>query len=126
MWAPAPNHPDGTHIGLTNGTTFLVTKDREGVVVPPAFRKEAIARGCILVGMEPDTESPEAFNRDVLIRTKMESMLHSDDPGYFDSMGKPSLTVLGRLCGFTVDRMERDKLWAEVEAGTLGKGSDDE
>ena len=115
LWAP--DHPEGCHIGLTNGTTFMVPCAEEGVEVPTAFRREAIARGCLPVGVKPEQIAPEAFDRAVLIRTKMESMLGSDDPLYFGTDGKPNLAQLNKLCGFTIDRTERDKLWAEVEAG---------
>lgn len=113
LWAP--DHPDGCHIGLTNGTTFMVPHSKEGIEVPVAFRREAIARGCIPVGVEVEAPKNEAFDREQVIRTKMELMYRATDkPEYFTKDGKPNLTSLNELVGFTVDRAERDKLWEEV------------
>lgn len=117
LWAP--DHPNGCHIALLNGHTFLVPHDLKGIEVPKQFRKEAIARGCLPVGMAPEERDAETFNRDVLIRAKMRAMMDSDDPNYFTQDGKPYISVLNRLCGFTVERSELNRLWAEVENSIL-------
>jgi hypothetical protein len=120
----APEHPEGCHIALTNGHTFLVPHEPAGVEVPTLFRKEAIARGCLPVGMAPEPEGePETFDRDRRIRDEMRKMMDSDDPGAFLGDGKPNLTKLSTLCGFQVQRSERDRLWAEVETD-LNKDDD--
>lgn len=112
------------HIGLTTGHTMVVVQHPDGVEVPKAFRREALARGCLPVGMtDDDLGSGQTFDRAAVIRSKMEAMLNSDDPAYFSGDGKPTMAVLSRLCGFTVERGERDRVWAEVEAGV---NSDDD
>lgn len=52
-----------THIGLTNGHTFVVPHDHAGIEVPAKFRREALARGCIPVGAEPEKTQPDTFDR---------------------------------------------------------------
>jgi hypothetical protein len=122
LWAP--DHPNGCHIGLTNGTTFMVPNDPEGIETPKEFVKPALAEGCIPVGMERDAPEDERFNRDKLVKEKMLAMYHSDDPNYMGRDGKPVLTKLSGLCGFNVDRADRDRLWEEVEADLSGKSED--
>jgi len=113
MWSPTGNQPDGsTHIGLTSGHTFIVPHDRAGIVVPAKFRREAIAHGCLPVGMEPEPEEAStAFDRKAVIRQKIEQMKDSDDPEAFTKDGRPNLIVLAKLCGFQLDRSEVTQVW---------------
>jgi hypothetical protein len=108
--------PNGDcHIALTTGHTFIVPGDKAGVEIPKQFRKDALARGCLPVGMEDESTAPDAFDRARHIRTKMKEMLNSDEPDAFTRDGKPALPKLSALCGFSVERTERDRLWAEIE-----------
>ena len=66
LWAPG--HPNGCHIGLTSGHTFIVPGDKAGVEVPQRFRRVAIARGCIAVGMEPAATEADPFDKAAAIR----------------------------------------------------------
>ena len=123
LWAP--DHPTGCHIGLTNGTTFMVPHDEDGIEVPKEFVKAALQEGCVPVGMGKEDVADEAFDRAKLIRSKMEEMYKSDDPSNFGrNDGKPVLTKLSALCGFQVERAERDEEWAKVQASLEGKGED--
>ena len=66
LWAP--HHRNGCHLGLTNGTTFLVPNDRAGIEVPAEFRRAAIARGCLPVGMEPELPEHDTFMKATTMR----------------------------------------------------------
>ena len=112
MWSPTGDQ----HIALTSGHTFVVPGDKAGIEVPQKFHREAIARGCIPVGMEPEApEEAGGFDRVAVIKERIRGMLNSDDPTYFTADGKPSQTALSKLCGFNVDRHERDAIWKAIE-----------
>jgi hypothetical protein len=115
MW-----HPEGDcQIGLTSGHTIVVSGLPTGTEIPRMFRREAIARGCIPVGMSPedlDDEKSKGFDRNAHIKGVMRKMLEStDDADAFDPDGKPNLVKVSALAGFTVERHERDSLWEELE-----------
>jgi hypothetical protein len=85
FWSPKGNMPDGsTHLALTSGHSFLVPHDKEGIDVPARFRREAIACGCIPVGMEPEDTKPDSFDRAAVIhRGAKRGVAHArvrDDP----------------------------------------------
>lgn len=116
MWSPKGNLDSGdTVITLLSGHSFIIPHNPTGVEVPTRFQKEAIAKGCIPVGMAPEQdEEVNTFDRHGHIRTQMRKMMQGDDPAYFTTDGKPNLGVLTKLCGFQVNWLERDKLWNEV------------
>lgn len=109
-------HPkENAHIALTSGHTFVVPNDPvNGVSVPQRFHKEAVLRGCLLVGMLPETEDAPGVNRTDIIKEGMRKMLTSEDPAYFTPAGSPSIDVLSRHCGFGIERSERDSVWKLV------------
>jgi predicted component of type VI protein secretion system len=47
----------------------MVPGDEAGIFVPAMFRKTAIARGCIPVGMEPNEAESDALDRTTTIRS---------------------------------------------------------
>jgi hypothetical protein len=109
--------PDGDcHIGLTSGHTMIVPADKAGIDVPARFRKEAIARGCIPVGMAPDEpEETSGFDRRRTIKEAIKKMLDSDEDGLFTGDGKPVISKLSARTGFTVDRSEANAAWDEMQ-----------
>lgn len=112
LWSPRGNMDDkSTHLSLPSGHTLVVTSDKAGTIVPLRFRKEAIARGCIPVGMEEETEEGQPFDREAVIREKIKLMLESDDSSMFTTDGKPVLDKLSNLCGFTLSRSEVNRVW---------------
>ena len=122
MWSPKGNQPDGsTHIGLTTGHTFIIPHDKAGIVVPSKFRKDAIARGCLPVGMEPEEEEAAGFDRKALIRAKIEEMKDSDEANAFTVDGKPNLTMLAKLCGFQLERSEVSQVWNSMTSDDDGE-----
>jgi len=115
LWSPKGNQENGdTQIALTNGHTLVISGDRAGTKVPLMFRKEAISRGCIPVGMEEEEDQTGGFDRIAAIRGKIQEMLVAEDRNMFTTDGKPSLTVLARLCGFQLDRNEVNRVWDEM------------
>ena len=112
LWSPNGQ----CHIGLTSGHTFIIPGDPAGVDVPQTFRKEAIARGCLPVGMAPEEVAVPEFDRAQVIRTAMRAMIKSEDETLFTADGKPDLRRLNAKVGFTIERTERDRLWQEIEA----------
>jgi hypothetical protein len=112
MWSPGGD----CHIGLTSGHTMLVPANQAGIEVPQRFRREAISRGCLPVGMEPDEpEAGSGFDRRATIKAAINRMLNSDEDGMFTGDGKPVLSKLNALVGFTVDRSEVNSVWDEMQ-----------
>lgn len=106
LYAPTEQ---AVHIGLTTGHTIVI--ERDGTEVPPMFRREAIARGCLASQDEvPDTTA----DRTQLIRNALKAMLDGANEGDFTAEGKPNLRVLKSKCGFDVTREEADALFDEV------------
>ena len=64
LWSPRGD----CHIGLTSGHTVIVPGDKAGAEVPQMFRREAIARGCIPVGTEPEITERDTCDRVTTIR----------------------------------------------------------
>jgi hypothetical protein len=111
------------HIGLTNGHTFVVPSDAAGAEVPKMFRKEAIARGALPVGMTEDDDAPNTFDRERAIFTALEQMMNGDEEGAFTTSGLPNLNALAKKVGFTVDRAEMARIWEKVQKSDDGSES---
>lgn len=105
-------------IGLTSGHTAVVTT--EGNEIAAMFHKEAIARGCLPVGVASDGDTPVSsgnFDRAGVIARAIDGMLEGSGEGDFTADGKPDVRRLSGYCGFTVSREERDAAWAKHEQG---------
>lgn len=102
-------------IGLTSGHTAVVTTD--GNELAAMFHKEAIARGCLPVGIPGEDHAGEAsaFDRSAVIAKAIDGMLDGASEGDFTADGKPDVRKLSGYCGFTVSREERDAAWAKHE-----------
>jgi hypothetical protein len=107
LWHPKKD----CHIGLTSGYTMTIPNHQDGVEVHARFRREAIARGCLPVGMNEDVEEPTGFDRAKVIRKNIQDMLEAEDPDLFTKDGKPVLKLLADRCGFTIDRNEVNRVW---------------
>jgi hypothetical protein len=101
-------------LALTTGHTAVV--DTTFGELDARFHREAIAHGCIAFGTEEEVPAPEgeSFDRRKVVIEAMNAMLDGAEEGDFTADGKPNLTKLCAKAGFTVDRSERDALWAEI------------
>jgi hypothetical protein len=96
--------------------------------LPVQFRREALARGCVPVGVELDDEpesDPNESTRMNLIVEGIEKMLDSDTPGAFKADGKPDGRRLSQIVGFTVTREQRDLAWKQVQISQSKTGNDE-
>lgn len=113
-----PNGP-AVQIALTTGHTAIVlplSDEPEGVELAPMFRKEAISRGCVPVGISTEEKPTEpSFDRKQVIKDAVQTMLEGDDANAFTADGKPDLRKLNALVGFSIERSERDAIWTEFE-----------
>ena len=101
------------HIALTSGQTALITA--EPTELDKAFHKEAIARGALPEGVEPDAETQNTgFNRKEAIIKTLTAMLDGEYEDDFKQDGTPDLRKVTSKVGFKVDREEVDAAWAEV------------
>lgn len=101
------------HLALTTGHTAVVTP--EGVKLDRRFHKEAISRGCLPEGVQPDEPvAATGFDRMAVIKNAINGMLDGGADADFKADGTPNLTRLSKVAGFTVSREEADKAWAEV------------
>lgn len=107
------------HLALRSGHTTVITP--EGVELPDMFHREAIARGCIPVGVSggagvPVQGASKEFVRADVITEAMKEMLVAQAEGDFTASGAPNIDRLSAKCGFRVEREERDSLWEQLEA----------
>jgi hypothetical protein len=110
-----PPKGQSCHISLLSGHTALV--EPEGTELDMRFRKEAIARGCYPEGTQAeDPELPGDFNREEIILDAMKTMIDLADKDDFTAVGQPDVRRVSNRVGFTVDRHERDRLWAKLES----------
>jgi hypothetical protein len=101
-------------LSLTSGNTAVVGTDY--TELEPMFHREAIAAGCLPFGVEapaPVVAEP-SFDRRKVILDAINEMLDGAVEGDFTGDGKPDVRKLSAKVGFTVDRNERDKLFAEA------------
>jgi len=101
------------HIALTSGQTALITS--EPTELDKIFHKEAISRGALPEGVEPDGPVIKTgFDRKKAIIDTLNSMLDGGDEDDFKNDGTPDLRKVTAKVGFKVDREEVDAAWAEV------------
>lgn len=101
-------------LALTTGHTALIGPEFEEI--EPRFHREAIAAGCIPYGAkdEPPLEGANGFDRKKVITEAINAMLDGAEEGDFTGDGKPDTRKLSAKVGFTVDRHERDAIFAEI------------
>lgn len=115
-------------IAMLSGHTISISHEEQGTEVPAVFRREALARGCVPVGVDlgddkksaPETKTA-AEKRIAAIRAGMEKMLDSDDESAFGEDGKPDIKKLEKISGVkSISAAERDEVWTLVEASLKG------
>lgn len=112
----APEGSGGVSVGLTSGHTLFIKDDEEGTETEPRFRLEAIKRGCKPVGVGADApEQKKEPTKDELIEQAIEKLLDSDEADAFTADGRPNVTNLSKMAGFTVTAAERDAVWQKMQ-----------
>lgn len=102
-------------LALTSGHTAVVGPEFEEL--DARFHREAIANGCLPAGAkeEPPLEgATPGFDRRKVIADAMNLMLDGAVEGDFTADGKPDVRKLSAKVGFSVDRHERDMVFAEI------------
>ncbi|WP_027729827.1 hypothetical protein ABL850_15580 [Variovorax paradoxus] len=116
LYAPTE---EAVSIGLTSGHMLVI--ERAGTEVPPMFRREAIARGCLSSPDEVvDPEVDVNFDRKKVIADAIRAMLDGDNEGDFKNDGTPNLNALQKRVGFAVQREEADAIFTEVSKEGAG------
>lgn len=102
------------HVALTSGHTMVIPPTDEGVDVPDAFQREAMARGAVLAeGGSPEART-QIHNRNIEIRHALAEMISGANKDDFTADGKPNLVRLKAKTGFSVTREEADAEFAAL------------
>ncbi|KTT33821.1 hypothetical protein SB18R_03290 [Pseudomonas oryzihabitans] len=116
-----PTGHDQLHIGLTSGHSTIVYRlnpedGKPGTPIQQRYRKEAIARGCEIEGMEDEEEvSEEPTDHHQLIIQAIEAIIQADQPESFDENGRPLIEVVKKQAGFNITKREYDAAWVDFE-----------
>lgn len=102
------------HVSLISGHTAVVPP--EGTELPAVFHREALARGAVLTEGATDEERTQAFNRQLVLRDALDTMIKGADKDDFTGDGRPNLVRLKAKVGFPVTREEADAVFAELTA----------
>lgn len=111
-------------IGLTSGHTLTILPT--GTDTPVIFRKAALERGCVPVGIEVEAGSAGTGpTKAQVIEAAIEKLLNGDDEGAFTGDGRPNADKLSEAAGFKISASERDAAWADYQAkNPAGDGED--
>lgn len=100
------------HIGLLSGHTCLIGP--ELVEVPQMFHRQAVAKGALPEGVEPDPVAGKSDTKHDLILKGIRAMVKDENDGDFNQDGKPDTRKLSARVGFTVSSDERNTAWEEI------------
>lgn len=109
---------DPIMVALLSGDTITIPNDAKGVEVPTRFRKEALARGAVPVGIdveEEDGSKKEQKSKHQLIVEAIGKLVEEGEDEDFTGDGKPKTDPLSKVAGFTVTASERDAAWDEAK-----------
>lgn len=104
-------------VALLSGHVFNVPP--EGADVPKMFIKEAFKLGCIPAEVDIDEVdggevANDAKERSTIIEDAIKSMLESG--AKMNGDGLPGVRELGKICGFTVERVEMVDAWNKLQS----------
>jgi|GEM_PF-5375626 len=119
---PAPgSDEEGTHIALTSGHACRVhaispVDGKAGTVIPESFRRQAIAIGCGIVGVdEPAAQKPAETQAD-LIKRAITQVIDEGIQGKLEGDGRPTLKAVSEKAGFNVTKAQFTKVWNKFVA----------
>lgn len=117
-----PRGQDLLQISRTDGHSIVIhavdpSDDKEGTLVPLRFRKDALAAGCNVVGLDlGEEESPPEGQKTEIVVKAIQAILERKDDSELNGDGRPSLNALKKEAGFGVTRDEFETAWAVFEA----------
>lgn len=118
------------HLSLLSGHTAHITE--EGSELPVIFRKQAIADGCEIAGVETgkasangDTDSLNEDQKMNLIMNAIDVIMSRDLAEELTSAGDPKVAVVSKEAGFTVTKEEVTEALRRIEEDT-GDGEGNE
>lgn len=118
------------HISRTDGHSIVIylidpSDDKEGTSVPLRFRKDAIADGCRVVGVDlgEDGGPPEGQKTTIIVEA-IQAILDRKDEGELNGDGRPNLNALKKQAGFGVTREEFEAAWVIFEESLDDKQDD--
>jgi hypothetical protein len=89
--------------------------DLPGTAVSVRFRKEAISKGCVPVGVEVDEDEEEGDSKATLILKAVEAVIDRNDADEVDATGRPKLAAVKKQAGFGVTKAEMDVAFEAFE-----------
>ncbi|WP_431484202.1 hypothetical protein [Pseudomonas solani] len=119
------------HISRTDGHSIVIhlidpSDGKDGTSVPVRFRKDAVADGCRVVGMDLGEDGgPPDGQKTTIIVEAIKVILERKDEGELNGDGRPNLNALKKQAGFGVTRDEFEAAWEIFEKGLDDDGQDD-
>lgn len=118
-----PAHGDeaeGTHIALTSGHACRIhaispVDGGRGTCIPERFRREAVARGCGIVGIDENkiAGQEKKTTKQSLIVDAIRAVVEKDDKEQLQGDGRPKVEALSEIVGFNVTTAQFNKAWGE-------------
>jgi hypothetical protein len=111
---------EGTHIALTSGHACRVhavspVDGVRGTCIPDRFRREAVALGCGIVGIDENKTSDQGkkTTKQSLIVDAIRTVVEKDDKEQLQGDDRPKVEVLSEIVGFNVTTTQFNKAWGE-------------
>lgn len=115
-----PKGHDSFPIFLASGQSIRIHCDdpdgKEGSVVPPKYRRLALAAGCIEVGTEyEEDETAQTDGPIAMILRAIEKVVNRDVQEDLEGDGRPKLGVIKSEVGFNATRAQLIEAWKLFE-----------
>jgi hypothetical protein len=124
---------EGTHIALTTGHACRVhavspVDGERGTCIPDRFRREAVALGCPIVGVDDEKEQAkdDAETQQSLIVAAIRTIIEADDKDQLQGDGRPKADAVSKVVGFNVTKAKYTKAWAAFAAELDGEDGPEE
>lgn len=116
-----PQGLDSLSISLLSGHSLCVHRLHPvdgvaGTAVPVRFRKEAIASGCMPVGVEVDEEESSSKTKSELIIEAIDAVVTRGDEDDLEVDGTPKLSAVKKQAGFGVTKAEFETAFEAFKA----------
>lgn len=109
-----PRDMSDKHLANTQGHSFVVypvdpVDGLAGTCVPERFRRDAVAEGCLIVGVDDHDSSSNGGpidEKQVLIVEAITRIMERDDGDELDGEGNPKLDAVKKEAGFGVTKKQ--------------------